>query len=140
MMAPPPPSSRGATPTKSIEEGLPSTIDANKAKENMDKAEEMKQIRIRKEMKERQIQKELEQKKRQMYAKNKEKYTGSNDRLSQYIKKSKVNSKRRISPIFRLLQNEDTSEEGRRLLQLEGDAYNHNKNIDQYEKMKEDNN
>ena len=57
--------------------------------------------------------------------------------LSQFIKKGKMN-KNSKNTIFDLLQSEDTRDEGRALLQLEGKAYQHNKTITSLLRMKED--
>jgi len=57
--------------------------------------------------------------------------------LSQFIKKGKMN-KNSKNTIFGLLQSEDTRDEGRALLQLEGKAYQHNKTITNLLRMKED--
>ena len=62
----------------------------------------------------------------------------TNDRLSQYIKKGKQNSKKSVNPIFNLLQNEETLDQGRLLLQLEGKASQHRKTISNLQSMKED--
>ena len=58
--------------------------------------------------------------------------------LSQYIKKSNPNSKKSVNPIFGLIQNEDTRDMGRRLIELEGKAYKQHKTISNLIRMKED--
>jgi len=58
--------------------------------------------------------------------------------LSQFIKKSNPNSKKFVNPIFGLIQNEDTRDMGRRLIELEGMAYKQHKTISNLIRMKED--
>ena len=58
--------------------------------------------------------------------------------LSQFIKKSNPNSKKSVNPIFGLIQNDDTRDMGRRLIELEGMAYKQHKTISNLIRMKED--